>query len=400
MSLFNRGSSFLNLSLNALAAVGASTESHVPELQLGAHDPSQRGFTLQNVEATFAGAIDPYFRGQANIIFQIDPEGESILEVEEAFLETIALPANLQVKAGQFFSEFGRLNPMHPHSWDFVDQPLVNGRFLGPDGLRNPGARISWLAPTPFYSELFLAVQNSHGETAHSFRSGHEGELFLGRIVDEPGPIESLNDLLFVPRYALAFDLSPTQTLLFGASAALGPNATDRDAHTQIFGVDAYWKWKPQSHSGGFPFLSWQTEAMLRRFEAGLFTEDFDGDGELDASETDLNENGMPDTMPGETLFDYGVYSQIAWGFKRGWVAGLRGDFVAPANNGEYETLLGSDPDRAERWRISPNITWFPSEFSKLRLQYNHDHRDQGGTDHSIWFQIEFTLGAHGAHTF
>jgi len=113
--------------------------------------------------------VDPYFKAQANLLFQIDSDGESNFELEEAYLTTVSLPANLQVKAGQFFTEFGRLNPSHPHTWAFVDQPLVNGRFFGADGLRNPGARASWLAPTPFYSELFLAVQNSSGETAESF---------------------------------------------------------------------------------------------------------------------------------------------------------------------------------------------------------------------------------------
>ena len=83
--------------------------------------------------------------------------------------------ANLQVRGGQFMTDFGRINSQHPHSWSFVDVPLVNARFLGSDGLRNPGARLSWLAPTAFYSEMFLAVQNSQGETASGFRSsgGH-----------------------------------------------------------------------------------------------------------------------------------------------------------------------------------------------------------------------------------
>jgi len=78
----------------------------------------------------------------------------------------------------------------------------------------------------------------------------------------------------------------------------------------------------------------------------------------------------------------------------------LRGDFVAPAQTGAYENILGRDPDRAQRWRISPNLTWYPSEFSKIRLQYNYDDRDLIGVDHSVWLQFEFLLGAHAAHKF
>ena len=55
---------------------------------------------------------------------------------------------------------------------------------------------------------------------------------------------------------------------------------------------------------------------------------------------------------------------------------------------------------RATRWRISPNLTWYPTEFSKVRLQYNYDDRREVGVDHSVWLQFEFLLGAHAAHKF
>jgi len=58
------------------------------------------------------------------------------------------------------------------------------------------------------------------------------------------------------------------------------------------------------------------------------------------------------------------------------------------------------DPLRNDRWRLSPNLTWYPSEYSKLRLQYNYDDRADIGVDHSVWFQFEFLLGAHAAHKF
>ena len=58
------------------------------------------------------------------------------------------------------------------------------------------------------------------------------------------------------------------------------------------------------------------------------------------------------------------------------------------------------DQLRRERWRLSPNLTWYPSEFSKIRLQYNYDNRADLGVDHSVWLQFEFLLGAHAAHKF
>ncbi len=391
---------YINLSFDALIAAGWSSAEDIESLQLGGHDPKQRGFTIQNLETVFEGKVDPYFRGQANIIMQIDPEGETLLEVEEAYLETMSLPWNLQVKAGQFFTEFGRLNPQHPHSWAFVDQSLVNGRFFGADGLRNPGARVSWLMPTPFYSELFFTIQNSRGETAESFRNGHEGEPYLGRL-HESGRAKSGGDMLFVPRYAASFDLSDSQTLVAGVSGAFGPNSTGSGRNTEIYGADLFWKWKSLNQHGGFPFVTWQTEGMIRRFEAGAFDWNLDGDGMLnpDGSELDLNGDSVPDVLPRETLIDYGIYSQIAYGFKKGWAAALRGEWVS-SNVGKYERLYGRDPERLMRWRVSPNLTWYPSEFSKIRLQYNYDDRRNIGTDHSVWLQFEFLLGAHAAHKF
>jgi hypothetical protein len=45
-------------------------------------------------------------------------------------------------------------------------------------------------------------------------------------------------------------------------------------------------------------------------------------------------------------------------------------------------------------------VTFYPTEFSKLRLQYAHDARQFSSDADSIWLQFEFLLGAHAAHKF
>ena len=413
-----KGGSYADIGMVATFAAGGSTADDIEGgTQLGGHDPNQRGFTVQSAEMNIQGAVDNYFRGNANMTFAIDAEGESFVELEEAWLETVSLPGNFQIRAGQLLSDFGRVNTQHNHSWAFVDQTLVNGRFLGGDGLRNPGIRFSWLVPTPFYSELFLGVQNSQGKTASSFRSaggGHGGEVPEGlpfgyRHPDNDRGVRHVMDLLFTPRYAMSFDLTDSQTLLVGASGAFGPNANGStgDTMTQIYGVDLYWKWKPSDGQGGFPFVSFQTEAMLRRYELGSFDWDENGDDLVDPGEVVDEATGRPANLNAETVTDYGVYSQLLYGFRKGWVAGLRFDYVT-GERGDYEKLqltldgaaLGRDPLRDQRWRISPNLTWYPTEFSKLRLQYNYDDRRGFGDDHSVWLQFEFLLGAHAAHKF
>ncbi|HSU54343.1 MAG TPA: hypothetical protein VLT36_09810, partial [Candidatus Dormibacteraeota bacterium] len=118
------GSAYMNISFDALMDFGGSTASDPSKfLELGDHDPIKRGFSLRNAEIAVDGAVDPYFKGFGNIVFKLDQNNQTEVELEETYLQTTSLPANLQVKGGQFFSNFGRQNSQHPHQWAFVDQP-------------------------------------------------------------------------------------------------------------------------------------------------------------------------------------------------------------------------------------------------------------------------------------
>lgn len=361
-----------DMSLDGLFAAGASTVPDLEALQTGAHDPNQRGFTVQNIELTLSGNVDPYFTAIGHLIFGIDREGESFLEVEEAYLTSTALPANLQLRAGQFFTQFGRLNPQHPHAWAFVDQPLINGRMFGGDGMRGPGMQLSYLVPLPIYAEAMVALQNSQGETMASFRSVPGEDLFGRTLIERQ--VEGVGDLVITPRLATSFNPSDTQTVLLGVSGAFGPNGSGESARTQIDGLDLYYKWKPLRAVKGWPFVSWQTEVMRRRY---------------------VNAAVPAASAPEEILRDRGISSQMLWGFVPRWVAGLRGEYAA-GRGGDV-----TDPLRERRTRLSPNLTFYPSEFSKWRLQYNYDDiPSRDAPVHSVFLQWEFLIGAHGAHTF
>lgn len=370
------GGAYMNIGFDGIADFGWSSERNVGSLQGGDHDPAVRGFTVPNVELSLDGAVDPYFKGFSNIVYKVDPHGETGVELEEAFVLSTSLPWNLQVKAGQFFTEFGRQNPQHPHSWSFVDQPLVLTRMFGPDGLRSQGARVSWLVPTSWYTEAMVSVLNSAGGTTFSFRSDESSQIHGG--VAESRTVRDPSDLLIVPRIAASVDLTDEQTLLFGASAAFGPNSSGPDARTKIYGADVYWKWKSPTAMQGFPFVSLQGEAVFRTYDA--------------ATRVSADDPGI--LLPSEELRDRGAYAQLLWGIKPRVVVGLRADVV-----GGDKAAFASEL-RADRYRVSPNLTWYPSEFSKLRLQYNYDHRAEIGADNSLWLQFEFILGAHAAHKF
>ena len=373
------GRNYMNISFDGMFALAYSSAKDLDRIEVGDHDPQQRGFNARNIELAFDGAVDPYFQGFANIVFKLDNDNETSVEVEEAFMQTTDLPFNLQLKGGQFFAAFGRINPTHPHTWDFADAPLAVGRFLGPDGLRGVGAQISWTLPTPWYSQLLLGVQNGRGGTAYSFRNPGEDGIFFGRMTTDR-EIRGLGDFVWIPRWENSLDLSPTQVVLAGLSGAFGSNDTGGHTRTQVYGADLLYKWKSSHAEGGFPFLKWQTEFLYRRFQAG---------------------RGANETFPvAETFRDWGMYSQVLWGFKKGWVAGIRGDYLH-----HTDSRFTDDPERQTRSRISANLTWYPTEFSKIRLQYNHDFLAEtfflAGRDvDSVFLQFEFILGAHGAHKF
>ncbi len=385
----------IDIAMDLLGVGGTSsaTEDELRALEAGGHDPKNRGFTVQNVELTFSGVVDPYLRGDANIVLQIDENGETTIELEEVYLTTLEFPYNLQLKAGQFFNAFGRLNPIHPHAWDFVDQPVVNSRFMGPDGFRSQGVQLAWLTPLPFFAELTGSIQNAHGETVTSFRNV-PGEVIAGRTLVSR-PVRTLGDMVYLVRLKTSFDPTEEITVVPGLSALFGPNATNLTNRTQIYGADLYVKWKPLANDQGWPFVGWQSEVMMRRYGASAV---FDPLG----NEIDRD----------RVLLDWGFYSQVLWGFSRPWVLGFRVDY-ARGQRDSYDDAAGlsydsvADSLRDQRGRASINLTYYPSEFSKVRLQYNYDRSEflsRGFSDpkdaHSVFLQFEILFGAHGAHKF
>src|SRR6266542_1826297 len=367
---------YMNIGFVSLVDAGWSSAHDIRALERGDHDPHSRGFTMPNSEISLDGNVDPYFKGFSNIVLKVDTAGETGIELEEAYGLTTSLPANLQLKFGQFFTEFGRQNPQHPHAWAFVDQPLVMSRMFGAEGLRSQGVRLSWLLPTSFYTEAMVSVMNSTGTATSSFRSPESSDIH-GGIVDTQ-PVNGLRDMLIAPRIATSFDLTETQTVVLGASGAFGSNNSGANAMTRVYGVDGYWKWKPATAEAGFPFLSLQSEAMFRSYNAAQR----------------ISAESPTVTLPAEVFKDHGTYAQVLFGIRPRIVAGLRGDWV----NGNKSAFVSET--RGDQFRLSPNFTWYTTEFSKFRVQYNYDDRKGIGTDHSVWLQFEFLLGAHAAHKF
>ncbi|MBC7542749.1 MAG: zinc-regulated TonB-dependent outer membrane receptor [Candidatus Sericytochromatia bacterium] len=329
------------------AVAGFSSDT---PLQLGAHDPRANGFNFQQLELSLGSAVDPYFRFDSNIVFS--PFG---VEIEEAYATTTALPENLQLRAGQFLTRFGRLNATHPHAWDFADQPLVNGKFFGGEGNRGLGTEVSWLSPLPWYLELAGSLTDATGAaTARSFY----GSQNLG--------VNGVGDLELCTLIKQFFPLSEDLSVAWGMSGAFGPNPTGRSNRSEIYGTDLYIKYRPISGEN-VSIVSLTTEAMVRRRQ-----------------------------VPGNVLVDAGGYTSLFWQFALGWAAAARYEVVSGTNN-DY-----IDPEWiGNRQRASANVTWWPTEFSRIRLQANADFPTwRAEPIYGVFLAFEVVTGAHGAHKF
>ncbi|MBU8896881.1 zinc-regulated TonB-dependent outer membrane receptor [Corallococcus sp. M34] len=349
------GNNLLDLSfILDIAAAGFSSKE---PLQGGGHDPTSNGFNLQQLELSIGSVVDPYFRFDSNLVFS-----QFGVEIEEAYVTTLDLPANLQLRAGQFLTRFGRINATHPHTWDFVDQPFVISRDFGGEGNRGLGVEASWLTPLPWYVEVVGSSTDAKGEgTARSF-FGAANERVL-----------SPWDLQYTGAIKQFFPLSDDLSLLWGLSTATGPNPTGYRNHTSIYGTDVYLKFRP-IRAESSQQLVFQAEVLYRRRQ-----------------------------VPDDLLTDWGGYAQTVWRFAKRWGTGVRYEFGTPAHN--RAGLVADDPLdpewTANRQRISAQVTYWPTEFSRLRLQAATDRVGWRDTpDYSAFLALEVVTGAHGAHAF
>lgn len=321
-----------------------------PPAQTGAHDPRSTGFTLQQLEMHIASNVDPYFRLEANLVF-----AEFGVEVEEAYGTTLALPAGLQLRAGQFLTRFGRHNNTHPHAWHFADQPLINGKFFGAEGSRGLGLEASWLAPLPWFVEVITSATHATGQCC--------ARSFYGA---ESLPIETPAHLLYTTALKQFFAIDPALSLTWGLSAQFGPNATGAHNRTEIYGTDLSLRLRPPQDPDR-QSLTLHLEALYRTREA-----------------------------PFARLADHGGHAQLIWSLNPTLATGLRYDYASGLSDDPL------DPDwQTGRHRISAQVTATPSHFTRIRLQGNHD---RGGPlirpVNAIIVALELLIGAHGAHPF
>lgn len=315
-------------------------------------DADRNGVGVQEAEMQFASDVDPYWRFVGTFSMSQEPdEGQTaqtppvlsthwVFEPEEAYAETIDFNI-ATIRVGKFKAAMGKHNQLHTHAFPFIDAPIQNQVLLGDEGINDTGASAAILVPAPWYSELMFQVFSGQTQDDAYFNSAGPGN---------PVGLAHFRNLI---------DISDTLTGELGLSAATGENSYA--SSTNIYGADLTFKWRKDT---GHAFI-WQTEYLKRDYNANT------------------QEQGQ----------GVATWAQLQ-PFARWW-------FEARA---EYFQLLNAAASDAAvspfQRKQSAVVAFDPSEFSEIRVQYDHLSDQRAKDEHRAMLQFNYTIGAHPAHAY
>lgn len=332
--------------------------------------PAPEGFSLGETELTASANVDDWFYGFADVVFE-DNENDTEVELEEAYFDTLALPAGWAVKGGKFLSAIGYHNAFHPHSWDFADEPLAYRAMLG-GAFSDVGAQARWLAPTTLFIQL--GAEGFRGASFPASGAANDGAGAWTLFAKLGGDV-GISHAWKAGLSWLKYDVNDWNTNLDDGVLTL-----NGDGHVVI--ADLVWKWSPE----GNPLnqnLKLQAE-YLHRSESGdaaFALGDPAGSGPYDIDQD-------------------GLYAQAVYQWRRGWRVGVRYDWLSADNSvSGLPVPTPLDGDDRDPTRITAMVDYSHTEFSRLRLQLARDD-SSGNGDTQVTLQYQLSLGPHGAHQF
>lgn len=332
------------------AGVSANPDiSVIGDFRLLYHDNQKRHFdaNLAETEFSFQSVIDPY--AKADFFYSVSRDevtGEFKGEIEEGYLTTLSLPAHLQLKAGKFKQQLGRINIVHSHALPFTDMPNAYQRFFGEEGMNDEGLSLSWLLPNhSFFQELTLEETDGPRESPSFVRSESNRYLSLAHLKN-------------------FWDLTANATLELGFTGISGPNAGGKT--TTIGAVDLTYKWKP---------------VRLNTYRSLTFQNEF------------YYSHAPNDS---EAVNALGYYSLVSFQLSRRWFLTGRYDFTNKPSSSDFEETAGT-----------LILGWYATEFQKLELQGKYTAANE--EDEMNHYKKQFTqiilrwifvIGSHGAHQY
>lgn len=377
-------------------------------------------FRFRSLEVGLSAEIDPYARAYTFIT-----GSEDGVEIEEAAVQTTALPVN--VTAGRFFADFGRLGQFHLHELPFVNRPLSVTRMVGGESL-GTGLQFRYLFPTPFYLALtggaFNEIGHSHAHGAH----GHEGEEPAEHDEHDDDHADNGHD----DDHDNDHDNGHDDDHDNGDHADNGHDDDHADDHEDEEYADDH-DHEGEEHeeevvSGGGRFLSHLT--YLGRLHA-FFDLSETWNLEVGSSLFFTPKPEMGEEQDERTLLGFDVtlrHRPLVAGLYEGWtIAGewftnrqtFHDEGRVTASGGYAYAEVTLNPEIQGRWNlgvlfdtapdlenpsnktvsVSPYISWSPSEFNRLRLQYTNGSDEVGEAawhdDHQFYLQWTTVLGSH-----
>jgi hypothetical protein len=303
------------------------------------HNPVQPSPSMQmhESEVGLQAILDPYARGDFFLSF-----GEEGVNLEEGYITFTSLPFNFVARAGKMRAAFGKVNTLHNHVLPWVDRPLVTDNLVGgEDGIDDAGISVQRILPAPKGIFLEATGQLFRGDSSDVFRASTKSDL---------------SQVAHLRGYK---DITESTNLDLGVSYARGHNDTGSEFLTQLYGLDATLRWKP-----------------LRRaiYHSFIFRSEFIW--------------SQRQQIPSEQR-SFGFYTSADYQLGRRWFLGGRYDRSGLSRFADITDQGGSLV-----------LTYWPSEFSQLRAQYRFARYANSIDTNELLLQVQFSLGAHGAHPF
>jgi hypothetical protein len=309
-------------------------------------------FQMHESEIGLQAIVDPYARADFFISF-----GETGVSVEEGFITFTALPAGFVAKGGKMRAAFGKVNTLHNHVLPWVDRPLVTQNLVGgEDGIDDAGVSIEHILPAPRNWFLDFTGQTFRGDSADVYTSSNK------------------NDMSVVGHLRGYRDLTDNGNLDLGVSYSRGHNLFGSDFITNLYGVDATYHWKPLQRSIYKSFIA-RSEFIWRQQDQPS----------LAACQVIV----CPLSFAPGFQHAFGFYASGDYQFARRWFVGARVDRSDRAFNAHLNDKGGSLV-----------LTYWPSEFAQIRGQYRFTRYADRFDANEAFIQLQFALGAHGAHPF
>ena len=335
------------------------------------------GFRLLGAELGLQAALDPYTRFKAFLGAHQEPfvlelghdhdapaadahaHAEAIsLHVGEMYMEWVALPGRLNLTVGKFRQQYGTLNRWHIHALPTAEIPFALRNTFGPMGLVGLGVDLYWQLPSFWSSSNALTLQVTNADNPIAFAGS------------------AWRDPAFLLRYTAFFDLGPDNYFDFGLNAVQGANDESGDNKTLVTGVDINYLWEPVQR------------ARYRNIELRgewIYTR---------AQQPAAN-----------AVSSSSFYIYLTFKLSRQWSVGFRFDDAELP----FDRFHLFDPDTLEEMEfreglreiaLTPYVTFWQSEFVRLRLQYQYVERDfaawwGGDSDNKVWVQATFGAGPH-----